>query len=62
MAVDLSKTITKAVINKAGSVNDGRRLTVDRITPSGAIVVKTDNGFRTYQRDQYAGLREYSAV
>lgn len=56
MAVNLSKTITEAVISKVGSVNDGRRLTVERVTPSGAIVVNTGSGYRTYQRGQYAAV------
>lgn len=62
MAVDLNKTITKAVIAKNGSPNFGRLLTVDRVTPSGAIIVHTDKGYRTYQNDEYTRLREYSAV
>ena len=53
MAVSLEKSPQKVTITKSGSEREGLTLPVSRFTPSGAVVVESESGFRTYQRGQY---------
>ena len=53
MSVSLDKPFQKVTITKSGSERNGLTLPVSRYTPSGAVVVESEAGFRTYQRDQY---------
>ena len=53
MSVSLEKSPRKVTITKSGSERNNQTLPVSRFTPSGAVVVESASGFRTYQRGQY---------
>ena len=53
MPISLEKSPQKVTITKSGSEREGLTLPVSRFTPSGAVVVESESGFRTYQRGQY---------
>ena len=53
MPISLEKSSQKVTITKLGSEREGLTLPVSRFTPSGAVVVESESGFRTYQRGEY---------